>query len=423
MRYGHLNVRSEFSNHTPCPSGILQETNVLSQPVKHEDTQFTYWAPWNCQIFQETAQQVCKARTNSIPAMTNRILWPSCVAFRKTLATIVLHQYVRNLVVQSSPYKGTSPILATLWLHSLLVSVDPQTSSKIDTSREGTHKSSAKCDPSLNPSMEVTSHNNQKPLTGTEFTGAECTQNQQYFSYEFSLVGGCQQSCLCDNLSGEKNSGELESDSYSFSQSDEECDNYESDSCVSDDLVEFSDDSTEHHLSKSGTFQHCPQESCYDNLQDDYDFEVNKGTWNEGEVNQELTDELFRVTFEEQALLSKHDSDKCFKKISNRKCTTTTTDSNYQECGHGQTNYICFVQEHSAEGTKKKTEVKCVRFSERVVVHHIIAWSFAYRAARRGPWEEYARDRDRFARRIECCASVLEPCLSRKTSQYHSMHA
>ena len=236
-----------------------------------------------------------------------------------------------------------------------------------------------------------------------------------------------------------KNTGESESHSYSFSQSDEECENYESDSCVSDDLVEFSDDSTEHHLSKHGngienssilnTLKYCPhneyyrtlciEESGYGDLQDDSDFEVNKETWNEGEAKQGLANKLLWGTFEEQALPV---SDKCFEKISNAKCTLTT-DSSCQQCGHGQENCICFVQEHSAEETTKETKVKHVCFksnSELVVVHHIVAWSFAYRAARRGPWEEYARDRDRFARHIECCASVLEPCLCRKISQYHS---
>ncbi len=41
-----------------------------------------------------------------------------------------------------------------------------------------------------------------------------------------------------------------------------------------------------------------------------------------------------------------------------------------------------------------------IQFDDKPIVHHMITWSFAYRAARIGPWEQYARDSDRFKRRI-----------------------
>ncbi|NP_001088578.1 protein phosphatase 1, regulatory subunit 15B [Xenopus laevis] len=44
--------------------------------------------------------------------------------------------------------------------------------------------------------------------------------------------------------------------------------------------------------------------------------------------------------------------------------------------------------------------IKKVHFSPTVKVHHMVVWSYAYRMARKGPWEEYARDRCRFQRRI-----------------------
>lgn len=46
---------------------------------------------------------------------------------------------------------------------------------------------------------------------------------------------------------------------------------------------------------------------------------------------------------------------------------------------------------------------KCVRFRsgpDLVSVHWMFTWNFASRAARRGPWEEMARDRERFTERI-----------------------
>ena len=47
-------------------------------------------------------------------------------------------------------------------------------------------------------------------------------------------------------------------------------------------------------------------------------------------------------------------------------------------------------------------------------VHCIIAWQYAYRCARKGNWEQYSVDRDRFKRRIENTAAAIEPCLKLK---------
>ena len=50
---------------------------------------------------------------------------------------------------------------------------------------------------------------------------------------------------------------------------------------------------------------------------------------------------------------------------------------------------------------------------ELVTVHRIIAWEYAYRACRRGPWEQMAQDRARFARRVEELSVIIEPCLKK----------
>ena len=76
------------------------------------------------------------------------------------------------------------------------------------------------------------------------------------------------------------------------------------------------------------------------------------------------------------------------------------------------------LQPESSSSPSRKSscqQTKRVRFAEGsslVMVRQICAWSFAYRKARRGPWEEFARDRVHFRRRIDNVALVLEPCLA-----------
>ncbi|XP_043481666.1 uncharacterized protein LOC122510821 [Leptopilina heterotoma] len=53
-----------------------------------------------------------------------------------------------------------------------------------------------------------------------------------------------------------------------------------------------------------------------------------------------------------------------------------------------------------------------VRFNLNPTIHKMVKWDFAYRAARLGPWEEMARDRERFKDRIYSIGRILEPVLS-----------
>lgn len=56
-----------------------------------------------------------------------------------------------------------------------------------------------------------------------------------------------------------------------------------------------------------------------------------------------------------------------------------------------------------------------VQFAEDknlVKTHKIVAWDFAYRAARKGPWEMYARDAARFKARIIEKGSIIAPILN-----------
>ncbi|XP_076163399.1 protein phosphatase 1 regulatory subunit 15 [Ptiloglossa arizonensis] len=73
-------------------------------------------------------------------------------------------------------------------------------------------------------------------------------------------------------------------------------------------------------------------------------------------------------------------------------------------------------QSSEDEDTCKEEEsilpVQKVKFNLNPVVHIMIQWDYAYRAARRGPWEQMARDRNRFKSRIKCIEHVLNPILT-----------
>ncbi|XP_076028952.1 uncharacterized protein LOC143017860 isoform X2 [Oratosquilla oratoria] len=55
--------------------------------------------------------------------------------------------------------------------------------------------------------------------------------------------------------------------------------------------------------------------------------------------------------------------------------------------------------------------IKKVKFAENPQVHPMVAWDFAYRASRKGIWEQYAQDRERFRKRVSDLESVLGPVL------------
>ncbi|XP_047452525.1 protein phosphatase 1 regulatory subunit 15B [Mugil cephalus] len=66
------------------------------------------------------------------------------------------------------------------------------------------------------------------------------------------------------------------------------------------------------------------------------------------------------------------------------------------------------------EDRKEKTSstLKKVRFSPVVQLHVMRTWPFARQASRKGPWEEMARDRDRFQRRVRETEQAIGHCFT-----------
>ncbi|XP_051899234.1 protein phosphatase 1 regulatory subunit 15B-like [Pristis pectinata] len=117
-------------------------------------------------------------------------------------------------------------------------------------------------------------------------------------------------------------------------------------------------------------------------------------------------------------------------------CTTTCASSNQgvkegacstelSKEGLSETPGLCFNTDLSngmeqpaptskQESSENQRTVKKVRFCPVVEVHRMIVWDFAYRAARKGPWEQHARDRSRFQRRIADTEAAIGFCLDQE---------
>ncbi|XP_018427716.1 PREDICTED: protein phosphatase 1 regulatory subunit 15B-like [Nanorana parkeri] len=88
-------------------------------------------------------------------------------------------------------------------------------------------------------------------------------------------------------------------------------------------------------------------------------------------------------------------------------CTMQSQAKKPQNCA-SQKDEPQFLEELKQTGNPG---VKKVRFSSNVTVHRMVTWSYHYRMARKGPWEEYARDRSRFQKRIAETEAAISFCL------------
>ena len=237
------------------------------------------------------------------------------------------------------------------------------------------------------------------------------------FCYSESEVTGHVAMC---NLNEYQDAG---NESASEDKDDESDDEYGYDSDDEDDFVQFSDESTSDAAASDPEPEHgtladarprnyvtlCSQESGFC---EDSDLPSSFDDWSDCDSSDESdtkpasvgVNELLWNSFEVQALSPQI----CSKRTS---CSAPTLDCRPQNSPSDNSSECDDI------GRKESPRVKRVSFkvdSELVIVHPIVAWDYAYRAARKGPWEQYARDRLHFSRRIETVASILEPCLAKQ---------
>lgn len=64
-----------------------------------------------------------------------------------------------------------------------------------------------------------------------------------------------------------------------------------------------------------------------------------------------------------------------------------------------------------------------VQFNDKVKIHVLpLTWAYASYAARKGPWVQYARDREKFQLKIQFMELILEPVLQNKLNTMKYIH-
>ena len=92
------------------------------------------------------------------------------------------------------------------------------------------------------------------------------------------------------------------------------------------------------------------------------------------------------------------------------------------------TDFVCCINSPHEDNKNDIRDKKCHSERQRkqvhfapaesiVEVHHMFAWSYAYRTSRKGEWEKFACDRAHFQRRIERTAEILNPVIIKKLNE------
>ena len=290
---------------------------------------------------------------------------------------------------------------------------------------------------SLPPKIKETSSKCNVVLAEHDkITTSKCSPTSNKNTLKLSDVNITSEATSCTTTSTSKHIGDDNSDCDSDSEEEERSD-YDSSDIDSDDddIVQFICQPTTTCLKTIPSDQHLcipppptlghtlsfssDESGFYDRYHSDWSDQDDKDA-SDNEDNTLVFDEGLWHNFEEQC---------CFNDLfksteTTKRCTNITT--NKENCT--QIEKPTIVREDTlTEDTGNQTistlsdapplSCKRVKFkpdSQLVEVHYIIAWQYAYRAARKGPWEQFACDRDRFQKRINSVNDILGPCLLRK---------
>lgn len=109
-------------------------------------------------------------------------------------------------------------------------------------------------------------------------------------------------------------------------------------------------------------------------------------------------------------------------------CFTEDEDSDDTDAEDESSGEMCHDMAHMNNFVDSQIKKKKVSFETRdklCVVHPMVSWSFAYRSARKGHWEELGRDRTRFSDRITNIAPIISRILNldHRDTIYHQRFA
>ncbi|XP_014205552.1 uncharacterized protein LOC106637322 [Copidosoma floridanum] len=178
------------------------------------------------------------------------------------------------------------------------------------------------------------------------------------------------------------------SSKLSFISDDEEEEEYEDDDddVYDDDIYDYEDDNVESDESSEEEFV---QFSCTNRIR-------------LSSVSSVDSDDSFCIVF--------NDGNECKTSINPEAEAQVETEA--EDEVEAETECILKNKSKDSDFNVKEWKPSKVRFNLKPIVHTIVHWRYAHRAARRGPWEEYARDRARFQRRVMEIGTVLKPVFS-----------
>lgn len=145
----------------------------------------------------------------------------------------------------------------------------------------------------------------------------------------------------------------------------------------------------------------------------------------QSECSVDSTDSESFIVFDDRCCESIGDEDEEIEEMDDED-DTIVMDDDYDCCSVVEANAkwsAWYCDDDNGSGSDEVN--RKVKFNDKINVHIMIAWDYAYRAARLGPWEQMARDRVRFRDRILRLEMTLSPIFEEKHREkiYKSLYS